>query len=100
MNGCFLDWSDAAVGVIINLAMCVFCVKVYCVAQFCSPFPGNGRESERNGAERVTITIIFLKNKFEEHGEGETEGRPTLVLSSFGQTTTKSAHFYRLIQKD
>ncbi len=38
-----------------------FCVKVYCVAQFCSPFPGNGRESERNGTERVTIKTFFLK---------------------------------------
>lgn len=100
MNGSCFDWSDAAVGVIINPATCVFCVKVYCVAQFCFPFPGNGRESERNGTERVTIKIIFLKNNFEERGEGETEGRPTLVLFPFGQTTTKSAHFYRLIQKD
>lgn len=79
---------------IINPVMCVFCVK------FCSPFPGNRREAERNKTERVTIKTIFLKNNIGERGEAETERRPIHVLFPFGQTTTKSAHFYRLIQKD
>lgn len=61
-----------AVGVIINPVMCVFCVKVYCVAKFCSPFPGNGRKAERNKTERVTIKTIFLKNNIGERGEAET----------------------------
>lgn len=80
---------------IINPVMCVFCVKVYCVAKFCSPFPGNGREAERNKTESVTIKTIFLKNNIGERGEAET-GETHSCAFPFDQTTTKSTHFYRL----
>jgi len=73
--------------VIINPVMCVFCVKVYCVAKFCSLFPGNRREAERNKTDRVTIKTIFLKNNIGERGEVARERRPILVLFPFGQTT-------------
>lgn len=84
---------------IINPVMCVFCVKVYCVAQFCSPFLGNGREAERNKTEKVTIKIIFLKNNVGERGDGVTEGRPILVLSPSDRPQLNQLVFIDLFRK-
>lgn len=84
---------------IINPVMCVFCVKVYCVVRFCSPFLGNGRQAERTKRERVTIKIIFLKNNVGEHGEGVTEGRPILVLSPSPRPQLNRLIFIDLFRK-